>query len=82
MNFFDWDIGFVLPIHYLEIFLANGVLFESEHNKNIVKNKQTAKNISSKCYENIDEMIKQNVCIKNQGFAAYQIASMIVYISR
>jgi hypothetical protein len=39
MNFFDWDIGFVLPIHYLEMFLANGVLFESEHNKNIVKNK-------------------------------------------
>ena len=30
MNFFGWDIGFVLPIHYVEIFLANGILFESE----------------------------------------------------
>ena len=30
MNFFGWDIGFVLPLHYIEIYLANGALFESE----------------------------------------------------
>jgi hypothetical protein len=30
MTFYDWDLGFVMPIHYVEIFLANGVLFESE----------------------------------------------------
>jgi hypothetical protein len=39
MKFFEWDLGFVLPIHFVEIFLANGVLFESEHNKSITKNK-------------------------------------------
>ena len=27
MRFFEWDLGFVLPIHYIEMFLANGVLF-------------------------------------------------------
>jgi hypothetical protein len=58
MNFFGWDLGFVMPIHYVEIFLANGILFESEYNKNIVKTKDTAKKISDKAYELLDEMIK------------------------
>jgi len=30
LYFFNWDIGFVLPIHFLEMFLANGVLFKNE----------------------------------------------------
>ena len=47
-----------MPIHFVEMFLANGVLFESEHNKNIKKTKETAKKISLKCYEILDEMIK------------------------
>jgi hypothetical protein len=32
MHFFDWDLGFVMPIHFVEMFLANGVLFETEYN--------------------------------------------------
>ena len=31
MNFFGWDLGFVLPIHFVEMFLANGALFETEN---------------------------------------------------
>ena len=31
MNFFGWDLGFVMPIHFVEMFLANGILFESEN---------------------------------------------------
>ena len=58
LAFFEWDLGFVMPIHFVEMFLANGVLFESEHNKNIKKTKETAKKISLKCYEILDEMIK------------------------
>lgn len=30
MGFYGWDLGFVLPIHFVEMFIANGVLFESE----------------------------------------------------
>jgi hypothetical protein len=71
-----------MPIHYIEMFLANGVLFESEHNKNISKTKQTALKISSKCYEILDEMIRQKSCFKNQGFSGNQVASMIVYTAR
>jgi hypothetical protein len=42
MHFFDWDLGFVLPYHFIEMFLANGVLFETEYNPSIVKTKATA----------------------------------------
>lgn len=37
MNFFNWDLGFVLPIHYVEMFLANGILFECEDIANTLK---------------------------------------------
>lgn len=82
MKFFEWDLGFVLPIHFVEIFLANGVLFESEHNKSINKSKQTAQSLSKKCYEVLDEMIRQYSCFKNQGFSGNQVASTIVYTAR
>lgn len=82
LRFFEWDLGFVMPIHFIEMFLANGVLFESEYNKNISKTKQTAKKISSKCYEILDEMIRQKSSFKNQGFSGNQVASMVVYTAR
>jgi len=58
MNFFEWDLGFVMPIHFVEMFLANGVLFQSETHHNITKTKDTAKKISIKCYDILNEMIK------------------------
>lgn len=82
MGFFGWDLGFVMPIHFIEIYLANGVLFESENDKNIDVSKETAKKISDKAYELLDEMIKQNICFKNQGFSGNQVASMLIYIAR
>ena len=65
LAFFEWDLGFVMAFHYIEMFLANGVLFESEYNKNISKTKLTAKKISSKCYEILDEMVRQRSSFKN-----------------
>ena len=47
-----------MPIHFVEMFLANGILFESESNSSIQKNKITAQALSKKCYEILDEMIK------------------------
>lgn len=58
MEFYGWDLGFVMPYHFVEMFLANGVLFETEHNPSIVKDKVTAQRISKKCYDILDEMIK------------------------
>lgn len=65
MNFFNWDLGFVLPVHYVEMFLANGVLFESEEIASSQKTKQTAKKISDRCYQILDEMLRQAACFKN-----------------
>ena len=30
LNFFEWDLKFLLPIHFLRLYLANGVLFSKE----------------------------------------------------
>ena len=65
MNFFGWDLGFVMPIHFVEMFLANGILFESENSSQIQKNKMTAQSLSKKCYEILNDMIKQKNCFKN-----------------
>ena len=64
MNFFSWDLGFVMPIHFVEIFLANGVLFDSEDQR-ISKTRQTAQRISERCYSLLDEMVRQQTCFKN-----------------
>jgi hypothetical protein len=80
MNFFGWDLGFVLPIHFVEMFIANGVLFENEQDVDL--NKQTAQEISDKCYQILKEMIKQNHCFKNQGFSGNQVAAVVVYLAR
>jgi hypothetical protein len=66
----------------MEIFLANGVLFESEQNSKVSKTKETAQKISQKAYELLDEMIKQGTSFKNQGFSGNQVASVLVYIAR
>ena len=41
------------------MFLANGILYEIEQNKNIIKTKETASKISKRCYEILGEMIKK-----------------------
>ena len=82
MNFFQWDLGFLMPIHFVEIYLANGVLFESEYNKSIDKTKSNASKISERAYELLDEMIRQNISFKNQGFSGNQVASVIIYKAR
>jgi len=56
MNFYGWDLGFVLPIHFVEMYLANGVLFESEKITN--KSKETAELVANRCYEVLNEMIQ------------------------
>ncbi len=58
MNFYGWDIGFVLPIHYIEMFLANGILFESEKNSNSKIDKSTAERLELRCFEILDEMTR------------------------
>jgi hypothetical protein len=82
MHFFDWDLGFLLPIHYLEIFLANGVLFESEHRRDIRKSPGVAGRIAKKSYELLEEMLGYSICFKNNKHQPNQIASTVIYMAR
>ena len=82
MIFFDWNIGFLMPIHFLEIYLANGVLYENEPRKEITKTKDCAQKIGDKAYEILDDIIGQSNCLKNQGLLASEVAASIVYMAR
>ena len=82
MNFFGWDLGFLTPLHFLEVYLANGVLFEGEKKETISKTKKTAEEISERCYEILDEIIRQSDSFKNIGYRADQVASTIIYLAR
>lgn len=64
MNFYGWDICYVLPIHFVEMYLANGCLFENETQIEM-KSRETAQMISDKCYVYLNEMLKQSPCFKN-----------------
>ena len=35
MVLFDWDLGMLLPTHFVQSLLANGVLFENEANATV-----------------------------------------------
>jgi hypothetical protein len=65
LNFFNWDIGFVIPYHFVEMFLANGVLFKSDKVFGMEKNYETAEKISAKSYELLNTMIKVRDSFKN-----------------
>ena len=65
LYFFNWDIGFVIPYHFIEMFLANGVLFKSDKVFGIGKNYETAEKISAKSYELLNSMVRVKDSFKN-----------------
>ena len=54
-----------MAIHFVEMFLANGVLFAAEEGLKVGKSRATAGEISSKSYELLDEMLKEQDAFKN-----------------
>ncbi len=59
------DLGFVIQYHFVEIFLANGILFKSDEVFNLGINYQTAEKISEKSFELLNKMIKVRDSFKN-----------------
>ena len=82
LKFFKWDLGFLMAIHYVEMYLANGVLFGAEEGLTVIKNKETAGEVSAKCYELLEDMLQVQDSFKNQGYSSNQVASTIVYMAR
>ena len=58
LKYFKWDLGFLMVIHFVEMYLANGVLFGAEEGLAVAKNKATAADVSAKCYELLEDMLK------------------------
>ena len=91
LNYFEWDLKFLLPIHFLRLYLANGVLFSKEMvpESHRYKNKDRfnrdkvilAKNISSESLQISDMLMKEGrVCIRKEQPS--DIAAAIVYLAR
>lgn len=59
----------MIPYHFVEMFLANGVLFKSDRVFGIGKNFETAEKISAKSYELLNNMVKVKDSFKNQGYS-------------
>ena len=55
----------MIPYHFVEMFLANGVLFKSDRVFGIGKNNETAQKISAKSYELLNSMVKVKDSFKN-----------------
>ena len=31
MKFFEWDLTFVIPLHFINLMLANGIVYSNEY---------------------------------------------------
>ena len=50
MVLFDWDLGMLLPTHFVQSLLANGVLFENEANATVDIANKISEFLNSKEY--------------------------------
>ena len=85
MKFFDWSIGFPLPIHFVEIFLSQGVLFSDEVNNfdDDDTHLDIAKQIAQRCNKYLDEFTKKRESLKNmKGWQPSQVACIIIFRAR
>lgn len=55
MQAFDWNLKFILPLHILRAFLANGVLFSNEFDeiRQLYKTEQAVKKLKSEWSKSI-----------------------------
>lgn len=85
MHFFDWSIGFPLSIHFVEIFLSQGVLFSDEVNNfdDDDTHLDIAKQIAQRCNKYLDEFTKKRESLKNmKGWQPSQVACIIIFRAR
>ena len=94
--FFKWDLKFVLPLHIVRAFLANGVLFSNEftdiHQVDVINPQEKqemvanlkaewSRNITTESLSISDLIIsKGNVTYRNESSS--DIAASIVYLAR
>lgn len=91
MQAFDWNLKFVLPLHILRAFLANGVLFSNEFDelRQQYKTERAVKKLKSEWSRSITtEALSISDLIVSKGNISYRsesssdIAAAILYLSR
>lgn len=91
LAFFEWDLKFILPIHMLRAFLANGVLFTNEFNQQINTGKSEATikqrkdNWSIQIQRealSISDLIISKGSISQRNESSSDIAASIIYLAR
>ena len=91
MYFFDWNLKFVLPLHILRAFLANGVLFTNEFRDMVAAGKSEyeinklktdwCRSITTEALSISDLIVsKGNVCYRAESSS--DIAASIIYLAR
>ena len=91
MVFFDWDLKFVLPLHIVRAYLANGVLFSNEF-VDLIAEKKThteimklkadwSRSITTESLSISDLIVsKGNVTYRSESSS--DIAASIIYLAR
>lgn len=91
MVFFKWDLKFVLPLHIVRAYLANGVLFSNEFGELIAEKKSHAeiskmkaewsRSITTESLSISDLIVsKGNITYRNESSS--DIAASIIYLAR
>lgn len=77
MHFFDWSISFATPYHFLEIFIAQGILFQNETFSPAAHQK-----LDAKCFKILEDILGKRLSFKNDGFAPSEVAALCVMKAR
>ena len=91
LAYFEWDLKFLLPIHFLRLFLANGVLFSKEmvpeerrhrNKEKFLKEKiGKARSICEESLQIADMLLKEGrICLRQEQPS--EVAASIVYLAR
>ena len=88
MMFFDWNLKFMLPIHFLRTFLANGVLFTNEF-REMTKSEAVINQLKTNWSRQITsealglaDLIGQKGNILRRRESSSDIAASIIYLAR
>ena len=90
MNFFKWDLKFVLPLHILRAYLANGVVFSNEFEQHYATNSEHqvdqmkldwSRAITTESLSISDLVISKSNVMSRAEFSS-DIAAGIVYLAR
>ena len=81
MHFFEWSIGFSTPYHFLEMFIAQGIIFGDDSQQDIYDQNLHQK-LDDKCFEILKNVVATRSSIKNDGYKPSEVAALCIMKAR